>query len=101
MRSSILPLLIVLAPQIALAAVQSGVPVLAPAIVASQGMEPEAVGLLGGVMGFGSVWFFAANRSVTPVLGPLRALMAAAALAIASGSPRNSRETGFSSSSSS
>lgn len=83
MRSSILPLLIVLAPQIALAAVQSGVPVLAPAIVASLGMEPEAVGLLGGVMGFGSVWFFAANRAVTPVLGPLRALMAAAALAIA------------------
>jgi len=82
MRSSLLPLLIVLAPQIALSAVQSGVPVLAPAIVGALGLAPEAVGLLGGVMGFGSVWLFAANRAVTRVLGPLRALRAACALAV-------------------
>lgn len=91
MRSAILPLLIVLAPQTALSAVQLGVPVLAPAIVASMGLAPEAVGLIGGLIGFGSLWLFAANRAVTPVLGPLKALsvacilIVAGALAIATG----------------
>jgi len=56
--------------------------VLAPAIVAAIGKPPEAVGLLGGAMGFGSVWLFAANRGVTPVLGPLKALIAACILAV-------------------
>lgn len=83
MRNSLLPLLIVLMPQIALSALQLGVPVLAPAFVAGIGMPPEAVGLIGGLMGFGSVWLFAANQAVTPVLGPLRALIAACALAVA------------------
>jgi len=82
MRASLLPLLIVLAPQIALSVVQLGVPVLAPAIVAAMGRPPEAVGLLGGAMGFGSVWLFAANRGVTPVLGPLKALIAACLLSV-------------------
>lgn len=82
MRNSLLPLLIVLMPQVALAALQLGVPVLAPAFVAGIGMPPEAVGLIGGLMGFGSVWLFAANRAVTPVLGPLGALIAACALAV-------------------
>ncbi len=82
MRDSLLPLLIVLMPQIALSALQLGVPVLAPAFVAGIGMPPEAVGLIGGLLGFGSVWLFAANRAVTPVLGPLRALIAACALAV-------------------
>jgi MFS family permease len=82
MRDSLLPLLIVLLPQIALSALQLGVPVLAPAFVTGIGMPPEAVGLIGGLMGFGSVWLFAANQAVTPVLGPLRALIAACALAV-------------------
>ena len=82
MRDSLLPLLIVLMPQIALSALQLGVPVLAPAFVTGIGMPPEAVGLIGGLMGFGSVWLFAANQAVTPVLGPLRALIAACALAV-------------------
>lgn len=82
MRNSLLPLLIVLMPQVALSALQLGVPVLAPAFVAGIGMPPEAVGLIGGLMGFGSVWLFAANQAVTPVLGPLRALIAACALAV-------------------
>ncbi len=82
MRNSLLPLLIVLMPQIALSALQLGVPVLAPAFVAGIGMPPEAVGLIGGLLGFGSVWLFAANRAVTPVLGPLRALIAACGLAV-------------------
>lgn len=83
MRASLLPLLIVLLPQIALSAVQLGVPVLAPAFIAAIGKPPEAVGLLGGAMGFGSVWLFAANRGVTPVLGPLRALIVACLLGVA------------------
>ncbi|HUS55610.1 MAG TPA: MFS transporter [Thermohalobaculum sp.] len=82
MRDSLLPLFIVLMPQIALSALQLGVPVLAPAFVTGIGMPPEAVGLIGGLMGFGSVWLFAANQAVTPVLGPLRALIAACALAV-------------------
>jgi MFS family permease len=82
MRASLLPLLIVLAPQVALSAVQLGIPVLAPAIVAALGKPPEAVGWLGGAMGFGSVWFFAANRGITPVLGPLKALIAACLLSV-------------------
>jgi len=82
MRNSLLPLLIVLMPQIALSALQLGVPVLAPAFVAGIGMPPEAVGLIGGLMGFGSVWLFAANQAVTPVLGPLGALIAACILAV-------------------
>jgi len=82
MRASLLPLLIVLCPQIALSVIQLGVPVLAPAVVAALGKPPEAVGWLGGAMGFGSVWFFAANRGVTPVLGPLKSLIAACLLAV-------------------
>ena len=83
MRDSLLPLLIVLLPQVTLASLQLGVPVLAPAFVAAIGMPPEAVGVIGGLIGFGSVWFFAANHAVTPVLGPLRALVAACGIAAA------------------
>ncbi len=80
---AVLPLAVVLLPQVTLAALQLGVPVLAPAFVAALGMRPETVGLIGGLIGFGSVWLFAANSAVTPVLGPLRALIAACALAAA------------------
>ena len=83
MRSALLPLLVVLTPQTALSAVQLGVPVLAPAIVASMRLAPEAVGLIGGLVGFGSLWLFAANRAFTPVLGPMRALTVACILIIA------------------
>ena len=83
MRASLLPLLIVLMPQIAMSVVQLGLPVLAPAIVAALGRPPEAVGILGGAMGFGSVWFFTANRGITPVLGPWKALLAACLLSVA------------------
>lgn len=82
MRSVVLPLGIVMAPQIALSAVQTGIPVLAPAIILAIGLQPEAVGLIGGLMGFGAVWLFAANRAVTPVLGPWQALVVACALAV-------------------
>ena len=92
MRAVLLPLMLVLAPQTALATLQLGLPVLAPAFVAAAGLSPEAVGLVGGCIGFGSVWLFAANAAVTPVFGPVRALAIAcavascAALAVTSGS---------------
>ena len=72
-------------PQIALSVMQLGVPVLAPALIADLGLAPEAVGIVGGCIGFGSVWMLAANRAVTPVLGPLRALILGCLLAVFGG----------------
>ncbi len=85
MRGVFLPLAVVMLPQVALSVMQLGVPVLAPAVVADLGLAPEAVGIVGGCIGFGSVWMFAANRAVTPVLGPLRALTIACVLSIFGG----------------
>ncbi len=82
MRAALLPLAIVMSPQVVLSALALGLPVLAPLVVADAGMAPESVGLISGCAGFGAVWMFAANGAVTPVLGPLRALMAACLLAV-------------------
>jgi len=68
------PLAIVMLPLVALSVLQLGLPVLAPVFVEDAGLAPEAVGIIVGCMGFGSVWMFAANDRVTPVLGALRAL---------------------------
>lgn len=85
MRSIYLPLSIVMLPQIALSVMQLGVPVLAPALIADLGLAPEAIGIVGGCIGFGSVWMFAANRAVTPPLGPLRALIIGCLLSVIGG----------------
>ena len=85
MRAALLPLMIVMLPQIALSVMQLGVPVLAPALIADLGLAPEAVGIIGGCVGLGSVWMFAANRAVTPVLGPLPALAIACLLSVLGG----------------
>jgi MFS family permease len=69
-------------PLVALSVLQLGIPVLAPAFVSEAGLAPEAVGIIGGCIGFGSVWMFAANSRITPVLGPLRALAWACVLGI-------------------
>lgn len=82
MRSALVPLIIVMLPQVALSVLQLGVPVIAPAMIAGMGLAPEAVGIVGGCIGLGSVWMFAANRAVTPVLGPLAALMIACLLSV-------------------
>ena len=82
MRAALLTLSVVMLPLVALSILQVGLPVLAPVIVADAGLAPEAVGLLAGFVGFGSVWMFAANARITPVLGPLWALVAACLLAI-------------------
>jgi MFS family permease len=80
MRGLILPMSVVMAPQIMLAAVQHGMAVLAPAFIAEAGLPPEAVGIVGGLSGAGAVWFFAANGALMPVLGPARALTLACLL---------------------
>ena len=53
MRSVFLPLTIVMLPQVALSVMQLGVPVLAPALIADLGLAPEAIGIVGGCIGFG------------------------------------------------
>ncbi len=83
MRSALLPLTIVMLPQIALATLMMGLPVLAPALVADLGLAPEMVGPIGGCLGLGAIWMFAANHAITPVFGPVRALALAGVLAVA------------------
>lgn len=82
MRPVLLPLSIAMLPLVALSAVQMGMPVLAPALVADLGLAPEMVGPIGGCIGLGSIWMFAANHAITPVLGPLRALAVAGLLSV-------------------
>lgn len=77
-----LPLTIVMLPQVALSVMQLGVPILAPALIADLGLAPEAVGIIGGCIGLGSVWMFAVNPAVTPVLGPLPALTLACLMSV-------------------
>jgi len=80
-RSIIFAFLAVFLPQFSLAAINHGVLVLAPVITATSGLPPEAVGLIGGLGGFGAVWFFAANSAILPSLGSLRALILGCVLA--------------------
>jgi len=81
LRSIIFAFLAVFLPQFSLAAINHGVSVLAPVITASSGLPPEAVGLIGGLGGFGAVWFFAANSAILPSLGSLRSLILGCILA--------------------
>lgn len=76
-------LLVTLVPLVSMAMMQLALPVLAPMITKEGGLTPEAVGWIAGASGLGSVWFYAANHAVTPVLGPLRSLQAATVLSIA------------------
>lgn len=77
------PLTIVMLPLVALSVLQLGLPVLAPVFIEDAGLAPEAVGVIVGCMGFGSVWLFAANDRLTPVLGPLNALIWACIIGVA------------------
>ena len=74
-KALIFPFLVVFLPQLALATVNHGVMVLAPLFTAAADLPPEAVGLIGGLGGFGSVWCFASNSVILPSLGPMRALI--------------------------
>lgn len=79
----LLVLLVTLVPLVSMAMMQLALPVLAPMITREGGLTPEAVGWITGASGLGSVWFYAANHAVTPVLGPLRSLQVATLLSLA------------------
>ncbi len=70
-----LPFLCVLLPQIALAIINHGKLVLAPLYISAAGLSPETVGIIGGLSGLGSVWFFSSNSVILPSFGPARALI--------------------------
>ena len=70
-----LPFLCVLFPQMALAIINHGKLVLAPLYISAAGLSPETVGIIGGLSGLGSVWFFSANNVILPSFGPVRALI--------------------------
>ena len=82
MRPILVPLTFAMLPLVALSAVQMGLPVLAPALVADLGLAPEMVGPIGGCIGLGSIWMFAANNAIMPALGPIRALALAGLLSV-------------------
>jgi MFS family permease len=58
-------------------------PVFAPKLMQAAGMPPEAFGWVGGAVGLGSVWLYIANNAFTVALGPVRAWLVAALIAIA------------------
>jgi MFS family permease len=68
------PVLLVFLPLLIMATLQFVLPVMAPVLMAALDQPPERYGLMGGAMGFGSVYFLLANTAITPVLGPVRTL---------------------------
>ena len=73
--------LVALLPLAALATLQNGLPVMAPALMQAAGARPESFGWVGGAMGLGAVWLYMANAAFTTSLGPLRSTRAAAGIA--------------------
>jgi MFS family permease len=57
-------------------------PVFAPKLMQAAGMPPEAYGWVGGALGLGSVWLYIANNAFTVALGPVRAWLIAALIAV-------------------
>jgi MFS family permease len=57
-------------------------PVFAPKLMQAAGMPPEAFGWVGGAVGLGSVWLYVANNAFTVALGPVRAWLVAAVIAV-------------------
>ena len=70
-------------PLVILAMLQTGLPVLAPALMQASGMQPAAFGWIGGAMGLGSVWLYMANAAFTTALGPVRACQISALISVA------------------
>ena len=81
LRSIIFAFFAAFLPQFSLAAINHGVLVLAPVITTSSGLPPESVGLIGGLIGFGAVWFFAVNSVILPSLGSMNSLILGCLLA--------------------
>jgi MFS family permease len=64
-------------------ALSLGLSVLAPMLMAAADMPPAAFGWISGAAGLGSVWLYMANSAFTVPLGPVKALIVAALVAIA------------------
>ncbi len=60
-----------------------GLSVLAPMLMVAADMPPAAFGWVSGAAGLGSVWLYMANSAFTVPLGPIKALIVAAFVAIA------------------
>ena len=73
-RSTLFAFFAVFLAQFSLAALNHGILVLAPIITKSAGLRAEAVGIIGGLSGFGAIWCYAANSAILPYIGPLKAL---------------------------
>lgn len=69
-------------PLIGLATLQVTLPILAPVLMAAIGRPPAAYGWVAGAVGLGSVILYISNSAFTPVLGPVRALLAGTAVAV-------------------
>lgn len=80
-RIAVLAFLVSSLPLAALATLQNGLPVMAPALTATAGVQPQSFGWIGGAMGLGAVWMYMSNAAFTTSLGPLRATQVAAAIA--------------------
>jgi MFS family permease len=85
MQAIVATLLVVMVPQLGLATLQLALPVVAPAMMHTAGMPPEAFGWVSGASGLGSMLFFLANHAITPAIGPLQTLRAGALIAVAGG----------------
>lgn len=70
-------------PLMGMAILHHALPVFAPKLMQASGMPPEAFGWVGGALGLGSVWLYVANNAFTVALGPVRAWLVAALIAIA------------------
>ena len=70
-------------PLVVLAMLQTGLPVLAPALIEAAGATPSDYGWIAGAMGLGSVWLYMANAAFTTPLGPVRATQVAGIVAAA------------------
>ena len=70
-------------PLIGLATMQVTMPILAPVLMRAIELPPATYGWIAGAIGLGSVILYIWNSSFTPVLGPVRALLVGAAVAVA------------------
>lgn len=77
------PFLFSAVPLTGMAILHHTLPVFAPKLMQAAGMPPEAFGWVGGAVGLGSVWLYIANNAFTVALGPVRAWLVAALIAIA------------------
>lgn len=82
-RLAVTAFLVSTLPLTALATLQNGLPVMAPALMQASGMRPVDFGWVGGAMGLGAIWLYMANAAFTVSLGPLIATQVAAAIAVA------------------